>query len=127
MVRILDHIFALHVAAIRSNQPKVAEQIGQFQNACRGTVRRVGLTAFLGDPEAPFDAERFQIADGKKPFDGAVVAETIAAGYTFQGKMVRPALVKLREPKAPEPPSVLPEKKPIVVKPAQDSLALEPD
>jgi hypothetical protein len=34
---------------------------------------------------------------GSKPSADAVVAETVGAGYTFQGKLLRPALVKLRE------------------------------
>ena len=44
LVRIFDHIFALHAAATRSGQPQLAEQITHFQNACRDTVRRIGLT-----------------------------------------------------------------------------------
>src|SRR5271155_863858 len=43
LVHILDHIFALHGAAVRSGQPQVVDQIAHFQNACRGTVRRIGL------------------------------------------------------------------------------------
>jgi hypothetical protein len=30
------------------------------------------------------------------PTPGATVEETIATGYTFQGKLIRPALVRLR-------------------------------
>jgi molecular chaperone GrpE (heat shock protein) len=98
LVRILDHVFALHFAATRSAQPNVAAQITQFQNACHGAVRRIGLSSFIAEPDEPFDAARHQLADGgQKPFDGAVVAETVGAGYTFQGKMLRPALVRLRE------------------------------
>jgi hypothetical protein len=40
--------------------------------------------------------------------DGAIIAETIAAGYTFQGKLLRPALVRLRD--SDESRSVLVEK-----------------
>jgi hypothetical protein len=47
VVRILDHIFALHNAAARSGQPELAEQIAHFQNACRDAARRVGLTPFV--------------------------------------------------------------------------------
>lgn len=105
LIQILDHIFALHVAAARSNQPKVAEQISQFQNACRGMVRRVGLNAVVPEPNEPFSAERHQVIGGKKPTDGGPIAETIASGYTFQGKTLRPALVRLREPGTPAPAS----------------------
>jgi molecular chaperone GrpE (heat shock protein) len=105
VVRILDHTFAMHTAAVRANQPKVAEQISQFQNACQGAVRRLGLNGFLAQPNEPFDATRHQTVETKeKPVDGAVVSETLAAGYTFQGKILRPALVRVRET-TPAPPS----------------------
>jgi molecular chaperone GrpE (heat shock protein) len=127
LVRILDHVFALHSAALRSNQPKsVADQIGQFQNACRGTVRRIGLVSFVGEPNEPFDPERHQLGDAKqKPFDGAVIAETLGAGYTFQGKLLRPAVVRLRDVNTPPPvAAVVPAKTNILGNP-QDDLALE--
>lgn len=104
LVRMLDHIFALRGAAVRSGQQSVADQITQFQSACLGTVRRVGLVSFTGEAEEAFDAARHQVADGKKPFDGAVISETVGPGYTFQGKLLRPALVRVREPK-PAPPT----------------------
>ncbi|HUA68903.1 MAG TPA: nucleotide exchange factor GrpE [Candidatus Saccharimonadales bacterium] len=105
LVHIFDHIFALHAAAMRSEQPKLAEQITHFQNACRGTVRRIGLTPFAIEPGEPFDATRHQLADSKqKPPEGSVVAETIGSGYTFQGKLLRPAVVRLREAEKPAPP-----------------------
>jgi molecular chaperone GrpE (heat shock protein) len=98
LVRILDHIFLLHAAASRSGQPKLAGQISQFQNACRDAARRIGLAPFVAEPEEPFDAERHQLLDGEtKPLDGAIVAETVGTGYTFQGKLLRHALVRLRQ------------------------------
>ena len=45
VARILDHIYALHTAAARSGQPELAEQIGNFQNACRDAARRVGASS----------------------------------------------------------------------------------
>jgi molecular chaperone GrpE (heat shock protein) len=109
-VRIFDHIFALHAAAMRSGQPQLAEQITHFQNACRDTIRRIGLTPFAAEPGEAFDATRHQVADSKeKPPGGAVVSETIGSGYTFQGKLLRPAVVRLREATvAPAPPPVHP-------------------
>jgi len=108
LVRIFDHIFALHAAAARSGQPKLADQITHFQNACRGTVRRIGLTPFGAEPGESFDAGRHQLADPKqKPPTDAVVAETIGSGYTFQGKLLRPAIVRLREASAPAAPPSL--------------------
>lgn len=125
LVRILDHVFALHAAAVRSSQPKVAEQITQFQIVCRETVRRLGLGAFVGEPDEAFDPERHRLADPKqKPFDGAVIAETIASGYTFQGKLLRPAIVRLRDV---APPVSAPAEKTKVLDDAPDDLALEAD
>jgi molecular chaperone GrpE (heat shock protein) len=98
LVHILDHIFALHAAAVRSSDPKFAPPITNFQNACRDTARRLGLTPFAAEPNEPFDAERHQVAGSKEtPPAGAVVAETIGSGYTFQGRLLRPALVRLRD------------------------------
>lgn len=96
LVRILDHIFALHTAAVRSGQPELAAQIGNFQNACRGVTRRVGLAAFEAEANAPFDVKIHQLPGNEKPFADAVVAETVASGYTMQGKLLRPALVRLK-------------------------------
>jgi len=143
LVRILDHTFALHAAAARSNQPNVAAQIAQFQNACRDAARRIGLAAFVGEPNESFDAERHQLLDTKqKPADGAVIAETLASGYAFQAKLLRPALVRLREanapasaapvpaipaPIAPAPIAPAPKQKAKTVPAAQDNLALETD
>ena len=112
LVRILDHVFLLHAAAARSGQPKVAEQISQFQNACRDAARRVGLTPFLAAPDEKFNTERHQLMDGEpKPADGALIAETVGAGFTFQGKLLRPALVRLREKTPVAKKEELPEEK----------------
>ena len=98
LVRILDHVFALHAAAIHSKQPQLAGQITHFQNACRGAARRVGVTPFEAGPDEPFNPERHQVLDAKsKPPLDATVAETIGVGYTFQGRLLRPALVRLKE------------------------------
>ena len=107
LVRTLDHVFALHQGALRSGQPNLIAQLGNFQNACRDAARRVGLTPFAANEAEPFDAERHQLVeDGAKPPPDAVVAETIAAGYTFQGRLVRPALVRLRENPAAVTPAI---------------------
>jgi molecular chaperone GrpE (heat shock protein) len=98
LVRMLDHVFALHQGALRSGQPALIEQVGNFQNACRDAARRVGLTPFTANQAEPFDAKRHQlIEEGATPPLDAVVSDTVAAGYTFQGRLVRPALVRLRE------------------------------
>jgi len=97
LVRILDHVHALFAAAVRSGQQTVVEQVGLFQNACRDTSRRVGLMAFIPEPGVPFDAKVHQLGetDVTVPL-GAVVAESLAAGYTYQGQLLRPALVTIQ-------------------------------
>jgi molecular chaperone GrpE (heat shock protein) len=93
----LDHVYALHQGASRSGQPTLIEQVGSFQNACRDAARRVGLTPFTASEAEPFDAERHQLVEeGPTPPADAVVGETVAVGYTFQGRLLRPALVRLR-------------------------------
>ena len=109
LVRVFDHIFALHAAAVRSGQSQLAEQITHFQNGCRDTVRRIGLAPFVAEPGEAFDATRHQVPGSKtEPRDGAVVAETLGSGYTFQGKLLRPAFVRLREANAPATPLASP-------------------
>jgi len=101
VVRILDHIFALHNAAARSGQPELAEQIANFQNACRDAARRVGLTPFVAEPDEKFDAQKHRAHGVENPSAAAVAAETLAPGLTFQGRLIRPALVRLRETAPP--------------------------
>jgi molecular chaperone GrpE (heat shock protein) len=97
LVRMLDHVYALNQAALRSHQPGLIEQLGNFQNACRDVARRVGLAPFTVAATEPFDQQRHQLVDtAATPAPGATVEETIATGYTFQGKLIRPALVRLR-------------------------------
>ena len=95
LVRLLDHIYALHLAAVRSGQPNLIEQLTHFQNACRDAARRVGLVPFVAAEAELFNAERHKLADGDGEVSpGATVAETVATGYTLQGRMLRPALVR---------------------------------
>jgi len=98
LVRTLDHAYALHQGASRSGQPKLLEQVTNFQMACRDAARRVGLTPFVANEGEPFNAQQHQLLEegAKAPAD-ALVAETIATGYSFQGRLLRPALVRLRE------------------------------
>jgi molecular chaperone GrpE (heat shock protein) len=96
LVRIMDHVHALHQGAVRSGQPRVIEQTGSFQMVCRDVIRRVGLVPYVAQTAEPFNAERHQLVDvDAKIQAGAAVEETIASGFTFQGKLIRPALVRL--------------------------------
>lgn len=92
----LDHIFALNRAAARSGQPNLVTQLDHFQNSCRDAARRVGLVPVLAATDEPFNAERHQLPEGQTASEGATVQEVIAAGYSFQGKLIRRALVQLQ-------------------------------
>jgi len=97
IVHILDHIYALHKAGVRSGQPALTEQLGQFQNACRDAVRRLGLLPVEPKPGESFNEKTHQLVDPEaKPLPDARIAETIAIGYTFQGQFLRRALVGLQ-------------------------------
>lgn len=97
LVRILDHVHAINRAAAQSGQSNVIEQLSRFQNACHDSARRVGLVPFTAAAEEKFDAQRHQVIHGQsKPADGALVDETVASGYTFQGRLLRPAMVRIR-------------------------------
>jgi len=96
LVHMLDHVYALHQGAVRSGQPSLIEQVTNFQNACRDSARRVGLAPFAPNREDAFDPQKHQTAEADpKPRPGSTVADTVATGYTFQGRILRPALVRL--------------------------------
>ena len=96
LVRILDHTFALHQGALRSGQPNIVAQLNNFQNVCLDAARRVGLALVVANPGDAFDSQRHQsIEDGVKPAPDATVTATVAPGFNFQGKLLRPVLVRL--------------------------------
>jgi len=102
LVRLMDHIFALYVAGVKSGQAPLAEQLGQFQNACRDAIRRVGLVPVEAKAGEAFDAAHHQLPDGALPAqEPCVVAETLATGYTFQRQVLRQPMVVVRPPAAP--------------------------
>lgn len=109
LVRILDHVFALHQAGLRSGQASLVEQLSHFQNACCEAARWLGLAPFIANAGEKFDAQRHQLAEGSgAPPPDAVVGQTLATGYTFQGRLLRPALVKVRANTALEAAPSLP-------------------
>lgn len=98
LIRLLDHVYALHQGSVRSGQANVIQQVDKFQSACRETVRRLGLVTFQAGPNDKFNPDRHQLIDPKiTPPQGSLVEETLATGFTYQGRLLRPALVKLRE------------------------------
>ena len=128
VARILDNIFALHNAAMRSGNAELAEQINGFQNACRDAARRVGLVPFGAAPEEKFDAQKHRAHGVESVPDDAVIAETLAPGLTFQGRLLRPVLVRLRDTNAPAAETPAPAAEAPMEKPqtaADDQLALE--
>jgi len=94
LVHLLDHVYALYHAAKRSGQASLISQLDQFQNACRDAARRVGLVPLVANQDEVFDGKRHQLPNGETPKDGAVVAEVLATGYSFQGRFLRPVLVR---------------------------------
>lgn len=129
VARILDHVFALHTAAARSGQPELASQIANFQHACRDTARRVGLVPFEGEAGEMFDSEKHRAHGEETPASGATIGETLAPGITFQGRLLRPALVRIQAPNTPttaaEPETT--EEKPAAAKTESGQLTLEAD
>lgn len=95
LVRILDHVHALHQAGVRSGQRNVIEQLTHFQNACRETTRRIGLVPIVPEPGTAFDGKSHQVLDGEQPREGAAVNEVLAPGFAFQGQVIRLPVVVL--------------------------------
>jgi molecular chaperone GrpE (heat shock protein) len=93
---ILDHVFALNQAAARSGQPELAHQIGMFQRACRDLARRVGLVPYAPEENQPYDPNLHHLADAAAGADkqGSIV-RVLASGYTYQGQLIRRALVSV--------------------------------
>lgn len=104
IIRILDHVYALYLAGVKSGQENLRQQLGNFQNACRDAARRLGLVPFEAKADEAFDEKRHQLPDAKaKAPAGARIAETLATGFTLQGKVLRPAVVALKAPTEAEP------------------------
>lgn len=103
VIRMLDQVYALFQAALQSGQPALAEQIGHFQNACRDLSRRAGLAVVTALAGEPFDPKRHQLIEDAAAAENALILETVAPGYTYQGQMVRRALVRLQEAKPATP------------------------
>lgn len=96
LVHMLDHVFALHQAAVRSGKPAVMNQIENFQNVCRETARRIGLVCHT-EGRGAFDEKLHQLADNDAKVEtGAQLGGILAPGYSYQGKIVRRALVQLQ-------------------------------
>jgi len=105
LVHLLDHVYALQQAGARSGQPNLEAQLGRFREACYDVVRRVGLLPFEAASGDGFDPEKHQVVDGKtEPEMGSLIGPTLAAGYSFQGQMVRRCLVSIESAVPAVPP-----------------------
>lgn len=93
--RVMDHVFALHVAAVRSGQRGLVEQIDRFHAACREALKRVGFMPIVAAPDEPFDPRKHQLPEGGEVPPGSLVDETVAPGFVFQGRLLRPIIVRL--------------------------------
>ena len=71
------------LACRRSPTLGLHRQAGDYRGFARD---RLLLAGRRGAGREPFDA----------PVDGAPVDETLANGYTYQGRLIRPAVVRLR-------------------------------
>jgi molecular chaperone GrpE (heat shock protein) len=96
LVFMLDHIFALTKAAERSGQDNLIKQLTHFQAACRDAARRVGLVPVLAMSGESFDAQKHQLPEGDSANSGNI-AEVLACGFSYQGRLLRRALVRLTE------------------------------
>ena len=109
LVHLLDHVYALFQASVRSGQTQLTHQLGQFRSACLDTVRRLGVVPHEARPGEIFDPRAHQTPDGQEPPAGSVIAATIACGYTYQGQPVRRILVALAKDGPAEPAAALAE------------------
>jgi molecular chaperone GrpE (heat shock protein) len=92
---LLDHSFALFQAGVRSGQPQLIQQLGQYRAACLDGVRRLGIIAHEAGPGEPFDPQRHQTVDGAEPAAGTPIEGTVACGYGYQGSVVRKIVVEV--------------------------------
>jgi molecular chaperone GrpE (heat shock protein) len=113
VVRLLDHTYALYRAAERSAQRPLVEQMGLFQNSCRDVARRMGVIPLVPAVNEPFDPKIHHLPEAQsKPAGDAQIRDILATGYTYQGRLLRPAMVVLQqsetgtaEPDAASPPA----------------------
>ncbi|MBI3881842.1 MAG: nucleotide exchange factor GrpE [Verrucomicrobia bacterium] len=96
VVALLDHVNALHAAAVRSGQENVIAQLTRFRAVCHDLVRRQGLVPFVPEPGAPFDDAAHALADENAQAEkGATIGEVLATGINFQGQLLRKSVVSL--------------------------------
>ena len=106
LVRVLDQVWALYQAAVRSGKINLVEQLSHFQRACRDIAQRVGVVPFTAHNGEVLDTELHELASAEdQNRTNAPVAETVATGFRYQGQIVRKALVVLQPEEAAQPPA----------------------
>jgi molecular chaperone GrpE (heat shock protein) len=96
IIHVLDRVFALFQAAQRTGQPALMEQIGHFQKDCREATRRIGLVQTAAEAGEAYDPQLHQLPENTSAAENALVADTLAAGYTYQGQLLRKPMVALK-------------------------------
>ena len=106
---LLDHNYAVFLAGVRSGQPELAQQLGNFRAACLDAVRRLGIVSHEAQAGDAFLPDTHQTEDGRIPPEGSKVAGTVACGYSIRGMPVRPIIVQIAGEALPAAESVEPE------------------
>lgn len=94
---IMYHVFALHRAGKSSGQAKLIQQLDGFQGACLDICRRVGLSQYVVKAGEVFDPKIHKAEEGRPLPKNPVVRETLAPGFSFQGRRAYLPLVALAE------------------------------
>jgi molecular chaperone GrpE (heat shock protein) len=106
LVHLMDHVYALYLAGVRSGKTALINQLAGYQRATREVVRRVGLIPIEANVGQRFDENTHDLADpDQKPSGPTDVAELVATGFTYQGQLLRKPLVRLRGPEPETPPA----------------------
>ena len=94
---IMYHVFALHRAGKSSGQAQLIQQLDGFQGACLDICRRVGLSQYVVKAGEIFDPKIHKAEEGRPLPKNPVVRETLAPGFSFQGRPAYLPLVALAE------------------------------
>jgi hypothetical protein len=102
IVLLMDHVYALYLAGRRSGQENIIQQLASFQTACREVTRKMSLIPFEPQPNEAFNPQVHQLLEDGPPSAAARVTGTLAPGYTYQGQLVRNALVSIGSAEGPK-------------------------
>jgi molecular chaperone GrpE (heat shock protein) len=110
LVHLLDHVYALYLAGIRSGQDGLVAQLSQFRAAVQDATRRIGLVVHEAKPGDGFDPNLHQTINGSDPAAGTPIDHCVACGYSYQGQGLRRIVVStgagLPEPASENEPQI---------------------